>query len=84
MILATTRVEDFEQFMTVFSAAGAAKRQQHGSKGALVFRDPEQADRVFVIFEASIPNPRFGDLGGCRSTAKFWLSLQKEKEAAAR
>lgn len=40
-------------------------------------------DRVFVIFEASIPNPRFGDLGGCRSTAKFWLSLQKEKDAAA-
>ncbi|MFN7978139.1 MAG: hypothetical protein U0P30_08390 [Vicinamibacterales bacterium] len=51
MILATTRVEDFDRFMTVFSAAGAAKRQQHGSKGALVFRDPEQADRVFVIFD---------------------------------
>ena len=51
MILATTRVEDFDRFMTVFSAAGAAKRKQHGSKGALVFRDPNQADRVWVIFD---------------------------------
>jgi hypothetical protein len=30
---------------------GAAKRKQHGSKGALVFRDPSQDDRVWVIFD---------------------------------
>lgn len=51
MLLATTQVEDFDRFMTVFSAAGAEKRKQHGSKGALVFRDPGQADRVWVIFD---------------------------------
>lgn len=40
-------------------------------------------DRVFLIFEASIPNPRFGDLGGCRGVARFWEGLQAEKDAAA-
>ena len=51
MLLATTTVSDFDQFMKVFSNGGLAKRQEHGSKGALVFRDPNQADRVWVIFD---------------------------------
>jgi hypothetical protein len=51
MLLATTTVEDFDRFMKVFSTAGAEKRQKHGSKGALVFRDPREQDRVWVIFD---------------------------------
>ena len=51
MFLATTTVEDFDRFTDVFSTKGADKRKQHGSKGALVFRDPNQADRVWVIFD---------------------------------
>ena len=51
MLLATTQVEDFDRFLDVFSNAGADKRQQHGSKGALVFRDPSEEDRVWVIFD---------------------------------
>jgi hypothetical protein len=51
MLLATTTVADFDQFMNVFSNGGAEKRKQHGSKGALVFRDPTQADRVWAIFD---------------------------------
>ena len=51
MLLATTTVEDFDRFTDVFSTKGAEKRKQHGSKGALVFRDPNQADRVWVIFD---------------------------------
>ena len=51
MLLATTTVEEFDRFKDVFSAAGAAKRKQHGSKGALVFRDPREEDRVWVIFD---------------------------------
>ncbi len=51
MLLATTKVEDFDRFMKVFAAAGAEKRKQHGSKGALVFRDPEETDRVWVVFD---------------------------------
>jgi hypothetical protein len=51
MILATTKVEDFDRFLKVFSTKGAEKRKQHGSKGALVFRDPAEADKVWVIFD---------------------------------
>ena len=51
MLLATTQVEDFDRFMEVFSTKGAEKRKEHGSKGALVFRDPSEEDRVWVIFD---------------------------------
>jgi hypothetical protein len=51
MLLATTTVEDFDRFATIFSTKGAEKRRQHGSKGALVFRDPNEDDRVWVIFD---------------------------------
>jgi hypothetical protein len=51
MILATTTVEDFERFEKIFSTTGAEKRRQHGSKGAHVFRDPNEGDRVWVLFD---------------------------------
>ena len=51
MILATTRFEDYERFMEVFSTKGAEKRREHGSKGALIFRDPNEDDRVWVVFD---------------------------------
>ena len=50
-MLATTTVEDFDQFLSVFSTKGAEKRKQHGSKGATVFRDPNEPDRVWVLFD---------------------------------
>lgn len=51
MILATTKVEDFDQFLKVFSTKGAEKRKQHGSKGSTLFRDPNDANRIWVIFD---------------------------------
>ena len=51
MMLATTTVEDFDQFLEVFSTRGAEKRKEHGSKGASVFRDPNEDDRVWVLFD---------------------------------
>jgi hypothetical protein len=51
MILATTKVEEFDRFMEIFSTKGAEKRRQHGSKGAKVFRDPNEGDRVWVLFD---------------------------------
>ena len=51
MMLATTQVHDVDQFLKIFSTKGAEKRQQHGSQGAIVFRDPNEADRVWVIFD---------------------------------
>jgi hypothetical protein len=51
MFLATTTVEDFDRFTEVFSTKSAEKRKQYGSTGSLVFRDPNQTDRVWVIFD---------------------------------
>jgi len=51
MLLATTTVEDLDRFKEIFSTKGADKRREHGSKGAIVFRDPREADRVWVIFD---------------------------------
>jgi hypothetical protein len=51
MLLATTQVKDFDHFLEVFSTKGADKRKQHGSNGALVFRDPSEEDRVWVVFD---------------------------------
>ena len=51
MILATTKVEDYERFLAIFSTKGAEKRRQHGSKGVTVFRDPSEDDRVWVLFD---------------------------------
>jgi hypothetical protein len=51
MLLATTQVEDFDRFTEIFSTKGADKRREHGSKGAVVFRDPNEDGRVWVIFD---------------------------------
>jgi hypothetical protein len=51
MVLATTTVEDYDRWLRVFSTKGAEKRRQHGSKGATVFRDPNEDDRVWVVFD---------------------------------
>jgi hypothetical protein len=51
MLLSTTQVEDVDRFMEVFTTRGAEKRKKHGSKGAVVFRDPSESDRVWVIFD---------------------------------
>jgi hypothetical protein len=51
MLLATTKVEDVDRFLKVFSSTGAEKRRQLGSKGSTVFRDPSEADRVWAIFD---------------------------------
>lgn len=51
MFLATTTVEDFDRWFKIFSAKSAEKRKQHGSMGSTVFRDPNEADRVWVLFD---------------------------------
>ena len=48
VILATTTFEDFDRFWGIFSTKGAEQAEQHGSKGAHVFRDPNDDDRVWV------------------------------------
>ncbi len=51
MILATTKIEDFDRWIEVFAGESAGKRKEHGSKGSMVFRDPNEDDRVWVVFD---------------------------------
>jgi hypothetical protein len=51
MLLATTKVEDFDRFIKIFSTKGAEKRKQHGCKGSSVFRDPNDDHRVWVCMD---------------------------------
>ena len=51
MFLATTTVEDVDRWVEIFATTSAEKRKQHGSKGAQVFRDPNEDDRVWVLFD---------------------------------
>jgi quinol monooxygenase YgiN len=51
MMVATAKVGDFDRFVSIFSTKGAEKRKQHGCKGSTVFRDPNQEDRVWVVFD---------------------------------
>lgn len=51
MVLSTVKIDDFDRFWNTFSTKGAEKRKQHGSKGAQVFRDPTDADRIWVVFD---------------------------------
>jgi hypothetical protein len=50
-LLATTTIHDFDRFEQTFSTKGAAKRKLHGSRGSTIFRDPDQADGVWVVFD---------------------------------
>ena len=51
MILARAKIGDFDQFLQTFSTKGAEKRKEHGSSGSRVFRDPEDANTVWVVFD---------------------------------
>ena len=51
MLLATTTIEDYDRWMKVFSSESAEKRKQYGSGGAHVYRDPNEDDRVWVVFD---------------------------------
>ena len=51
MILATTTVENVDRFPGVFGTKVADKRALYGSKGATVFRDPTEENRVWGLFD---------------------------------
>jgi quinol monooxygenase YgiN len=51
MIVTIAKVTDLDKYMDVFSATGAEKRREHGCKGSRVFLDPDDQDRVWVVFD---------------------------------
>ncbi len=51
MILATITVENVDRFLKVFGTKVAEKRALYGSKGATVFRDPTEENRLWGLFD---------------------------------
>ena len=51
MILAKLRVNDFEQFWSVFSDRGAKQRASFGSKGSQVLRSGADRDELWILFD---------------------------------
>lgn len=51
MILATAKVDDFDQFLETFTTKGIEKKKGHGCRGSWVFRDPEDSTRVWAVFD---------------------------------
>ena len=51
MIVTIARVTDPDRFLEVFETVGAQKRRQHGCRGARVYFDPEDAHRVWCVFD---------------------------------
>ena len=51
MILATTTVEDVDRFLEHVRDQGRREAREHGSKGSTVFRDPNEENRVWVLFD---------------------------------
>src|SRR5215208_271021 len=78
MVLATAKIGDFDRFWNTFSTKGAEKRKQHGCKGSHVFRDPNESDRVWAIFDwdeagwqkVHLGSRGPGDLSGSRVYAR--------------
>jgi quinol monooxygenase YgiN len=51
VILATARFEDLDRFTTAFRTEGGPLRKQHGSRGAQLFRDPNDPNRAWAVFD---------------------------------
>ena len=71
-------VNRFDLTPAVGSTCGEARIVYAKESG---LTDPN--DRVFLIVEAAVPNPKFGQLFGCRPVAQFWKSLESEPDAKA-
>jgi hypothetical protein len=51
MLLPITTVADVEQFLKMFGAVGADKRALQGSQSSVVYRDPNEDNRMWVVFD---------------------------------
>ncbi|MFW5415918.1 hypothetical protein J0910_04750 [Nocardiopsis sp. CNT-189] len=51
MIVTIARVIDPDRFLEVFETSGAEKRREHGCRGAWAYFDPDDAHRVWSVFD---------------------------------
>lgn len=50
-VLASARVEDFEQFLSIFTTKGVEVRKEHGSRGTRLFRNSDDPNTVTIVFD---------------------------------
>jgi hypothetical protein len=69
MVVARARIGEFEQFWKTFTTRGAAKRAEHGSRGARVFRNADDPSEIITVFdwdragfEAFMADPEAGEI----------------------
>ncbi len=51
MIVTIARVTDLDRFLKIFETVGADKRREHGCRGARVYVDPDDAHRIWSVFD---------------------------------
>ena len=51
MIVTIARATDPGRFLEVFETVGAAKRREHGCRGARVYVDPDDPHRMWSVFD---------------------------------
>jgi quinol monooxygenase YgiN len=51
VIVTVTKVTDPDRFLEVFETIGAMKRREHGCRGARVYVDPDDAHRMWSVFD---------------------------------
>jgi quinol monooxygenase YgiN len=51
VIVTIARVTDPDRFLEVFKSIGAKKRREHGCRGAWVYVDPDDAHRMWCVFD---------------------------------
>ncbi|PSK81208.1 hypothetical protein CLV63_1487 [Murinocardiopsis flavida] len=51
MIVTIARVTDPDRFLEIFETIGAEKRREHGCRSARAYFDPEDAHRVWSVFD---------------------------------
>jgi hypothetical protein len=49
--MASIRVTDFDQFLSVFTTSGADLRRTYGSRGARLFRNTEDPAALTILFD---------------------------------
>lgn len=53
MVLSKVRVPDYDQFWSLYTTRGAEHRRKFGSTGSRVFRNEEDTNEVWLLFDWS-------------------------------
>jgi quinol monooxygenase YgiN len=51
VIVTVAKVTDPDRFLEIFETVGTEKRREHGCRGARAYLDPDDAHRVWCVFD---------------------------------